>query len=201
MRRFSVFLLCALIWQVSRAQEPALPSDFRQHSLTQFNASLLNATYAYDWNRPNSLSVWSRWQWQTIDGDPSTIFANYTHGLGPNATVGIGFLQHNTGTFLNTGGNANFVYFFPINDDVKLLAGINVFAFQQTVADEQYGTNEGLDQTALENFEGFRIKFSPALRLMVNRFGVGLAFENAFGFNLSDSESANANNFNTITGT
>ncbi|MEC7263424.1 MAG: PorP/SprF family type IX secretion system membrane protein [Bacteroidota bacterium] len=201
MHRYLVFFSCALICIGLSAQEPALPTDFRQHSLTQFNSSLWNATYAYDWNQPNTLSVWSRWQWQTIDGDPSTLFANYTHSLGPKATVGLGFLQHNTGTFLNTGGNANFVYAFPINDDVKLLAGINVFAFQQTVADEQYGTIEGLDQTTLESFEGFRVKFSPALRLMVNRFGVGLAFENGFGFNLSDSESATANNFKTIIGT
>ncbi len=201
MRRFSVFLLCALVWLGLRAQGPALPSDFRQHSLTQYNASLLNATYAYDWNRPNSLSVWSRWQWQTIDGDPSSIFANYSHALGSKSIVGLGFLQHNTGVFLNTGGNANYVYAFPLNDDVKLLAGINAFAFQQTVADELYVANEGLSQEELESFEGFRVKFSPALRLMVNRFGVGLAFENAFGFNLSDSESATANNFKTILGT
>jgi type IX secretion system PorP/SprF family membrane protein len=201
MRKFVVcffaIAICSLVW----GQEPDLPSDFRQHSHTQFNASLLNPTYALEWNNPNSLSVWTRWQWQSIDGDPSTIFANYTHQLNPVSVASAGFLQHNTGVFLYTGGNLNFAQTFQLDDQVQLMAGLNVFAFQQTVADEQFVEGDGLDPVALEDFEGFKVQFTPGLRLMVNRFSVGLALENAVGFNVSGSNGQNMDSFQSVTGT
>ena len=199
MRKFVVcffaIAICSLVW----GQEPDLPSDFRQHSLTQFNASLLNPTYALDWNNPNSLSVWTRWQLQSIDGDPSTIFANYTHQLNPFSVASAGFLQHNTGVFLYTGGNLTFAQTFQLDDQVQLMAGLNVFAFQQTVADEQFVEGDGLDPVALEDFEGFKVQFTPGLRLMVNRFSVGLALENAEGFNVSGSNGQNMDSFQSVT--
>ncbi|WP_375324681.1 PorP/SprF family type IX secretion system membrane protein [Flagellimonas sp. GZD32] len=198
------FLVCictlsfsAIIW----GQEVALPSDFRQHSLTQFNASLWNPTYALDWNQPNAVSLWSRWQWQSIDGDPTSIFLNYTHELHANAIAGIGFLQHNTGTFLYTGANANFANVFQLDDNIRLMAGLNLFAFQQSVADEQFVPIDGVTDAELDGYEGFKVTFSPGFRLFINQFNVGLAFENAFGFNISGLENDSANYFKTVTGT
>lgn len=177
-----------------------MPSDFRQHTLTQFNASLWNPTYSLDWNRPNSLSIWTRWQWQSIDGDPTSIFVNYTHQLNPMAVVAGGFLQHNTGLFLYTGGNLNFAQTFQLDDGVDLMAGLNTFAFRQTVADERFGLEDELTPEELEDLEGFRVQFSPALRLMVNRFSVGVAFENAVGFSVSGN-GENMDSFQVVTGT
>lgn len=177
-----------------------MPSDFRQHTLTQFNASLWNPTYSLDWNRPNSLSIWTRWQWQGIDGDPTSIFVNYTHQLNPMAVVAGGFLQHNTGLFLYTGGNLNFAQTFQLDDGVDLMAGLNTFAFRQTVADERFGLEDELTPEELEDLEGFRVQFSPALRLMVNRFSVGVAFENAVGFSVSGN-GENMDSFQVVTGT
>jgi len=194
---FFTMVICSLSW----GQESALPSDFRQHSLTQFNASLFNPTYALDWNNPNSLSIWTRWQWQSIDGDPTSIFANYTHQLNASSVAGGGFLQHNTGIFLYTGGNLNFAQTFELDDGVGLMAGLNVFAFQQTIADEQYVQGDGPDPVALEDLEGFKVQFTPGLRLLVNRFSVGLALENAVGFNVSGNNGSNMESFQSITGT
>ena len=200
MPKFLVYLFalmfCTLVW----GQETILPSDFRQHSLTQFNASLFNPTYALDWNNPNSLSVWTRWQWQSIDGDPTSIFANYTHQLNASSVASLGFLQHNTGIFLYTGGNLNFAQTFELDEGIRLMAGLNVFAFQQTVADEQYVSGDELDPVALEDLEGFKVQFSPGLRLVVNQFSVGLALENAVGFNVSGN-SENMDSFQSFTGT
>ena len=201
MPKFLVCLFVIISTSLTWGQEPTLPSDFRQHSLTQFNASLLNPTYALDWSNPNSLSVWTRWQWQSIDGDPSTIFANYTHQLNPASVASVGFLQHNTGVFLYTGGNLTFAQTFQLDDEIQLMAGLNVFAFQQTVADEQFVEGDGLDPVALEDFEGFKVQFTPGLRLMVNRFSVGLALENAVGFNVSGSNGQNMDSFQSVTGT
>lgn len=200
MRKLVVCILVLVNFWFSRGQELVLPSDFRQHTLTQFNASLWNPTYSLDWNRPNSLSIWTRWQWQSIDGDPTSIFVNYTHQLNPMAVVAGGFLQHNTGLFLYTGGNLNFAQTFQLDDGVDLMAGLNTFAFRQTVADERFGLEDELTPEELEDLEGFRVQFSPALRLMVNRFSVGVAFENAVGFSVSGN-GENMDSFQVVTGT
>lgn len=200
MRKLVVCILVLVNFWFSRGQELVLLSDFRQHTLTQFNASLWNPTYSLDWNRPNSLSIWTRWQWQGIDGDPTSIFVNYTHQLNPMAVVAGGFLQHNTGLFLYTGGNLNFAQTFQLDDGVDLMAGLNTFAFRQTVADERFGLEDELTPEELEDLEGFRVQFSPALRLMVNRFSVGVAFENAVGFSVSGN-GENIDSFQVVTGT
>ncbi|MBR9853583.1 MAG: type IX secretion system membrane protein PorP/SprF [Algicola sp.] len=200
MRKFVVCILVMVNCSLSWGQELVLPSDFRQHSLTQFNASLWNPTYALDWNKPNSLSIWTRWQWQSIDGDPTSIFANYTHQLTPNTVASAGFLQHNTGVFLYTGGNLNFAQTFQLGEGISLMAGLNTFAFQQTVADGQFGIEDELTPEELEGLEGIKDQFSPGLRLLVNRFSVGLAFENAIGFNVSGNQE-NMDSFQVITGT
>lgn len=184
---------------VGWSQEPTLPSDFRQHALTQFNANLLNATYTSDWNNPNSFSIWTRWQWQSVDGDPTTIFANYSHQINTASSVALGFLQHNTGVFLNTGANLNYVHTFPLDEGIALLAGMNLFAFQNSLADDRFLPDQDIDLPQLENSKDFILQFSPAVRLKVNQFSVGVAFENGFGFNLSDSGNG-PENFKIFTG-
>lgn len=178
-----LFFITTFIW----SQERTLPPDLRQHNLTQFNANLLNASYGVDWNNPNSFSVWTRWQWQTIDGDPTSIFANYTHQLNQESVLGIGFLQHNTGTFLNTGANVNYAYTFLLQDNVKLIVGANLFGFQEKLADDRFVPNPDIDLPQLENTNQFMILFSPGVRLQVNRFNLGLAVENALDFNFSEN--------------
>lgn len=197
------FLLCLLVGFLSVfgwSQEPSLPPDFRQHTLTQFNANLLNANYASDWNNPNSFSIWTRWQWQSVDGDPTTIFANYSHQINTNSTVALGFLQHNTGIFLNTGANLTYVHTFSLDEGVELLAGMNLFAFQNTLADDRFVPDQDIDLPELQSSKDFILQFSPAVRLKVNQFSVGLAFENGIGFNLSDSGDS-LGNFKIVTGT
>ena len=130
MSRFFSCLLCFVFIISGWSQERTLPSDFRQHNLVHFDANLLNATNAPDWNGPNSFTIWTRWQWQTIDGDPTTIFANYTHQISPESTATLGFLQHNTGVFLDVGAHLGYVHTFPLEDNIKLKVGVNLFAFQ-----------------------------------------------------------------------
>lgn len=200
MRKTLLFLLVIWISALGWAQEPQLPSDFRQHTLTQFNASFLNATYAANWNRPNSLSVWMRWQWQTLDGDPTTTFLNYTHNINKVSTVAVGFLQHNTGTFLQTGGHFNYVHKFSVDEGVDVYAGTNVFASQRSLADDRVIPDSQMDTIQLETAEGFIVRFSPGIRLQANQFGLGLAFENAFGFGGGEGDFEETSNFKTITG-
>ncbi|NAY90731.1 type IX secretion system membrane protein PorP/SprF [Muricauda sp. JGD-17] len=197
-------LLCYLMaWTVISVsgQELSLPTDFRQHTLTHFNANLLNATYAFDWNAPNSISLWTRWQWQTVDGDPTTIFANYTHQINPKSAFALGFVQHNTGTFLDVGANLGYVYVFHFDSDIQLMAGLNLFAFQEKLADDRFVPDPQVELPELDATNSFVLQFSPSVRLQVNRFGLGLAFENAVGLDVSEDGGTNSGNFKIITGT
>lgn len=178
---FLLLLSCKLF-----GQEVVLPSDFRQHSLTQFNSSLLNSSYAIDWNNPRALSLWTRWQWQTVDGDPTSLFLNYSHTIKPKTQIGIGFLQHNTGTFLNTGGVLNFAQSFSLQPNMNLIIGANIYLFTQELADDRFNT--GSDVSDLVGTSSFIGQFSPGIRLNINNFNIGASLENVVDYNFSQSE-------------
>ncbi|WP_343486111.1 PorP/SprF family type IX secretion system membrane protein [Allomuricauda sp. d1] len=188
MRKAFGICFCLFLLVGTQAQEVSLPEDLRQHNLTQFNASLLNPTYSYDWNRPHAASFWSRWQWQTIDGDPTTLFFSYTHKLSAASTIGGGFIQHNTGTFLNTGGLLNYTHAINFDPNIKLLLGANILGFQQELADDRFMPNPDIDLPVFSETNDFLLQFTPGARLLVNNFSVALALENAIDINLTDSD-------------
>lgn len=184
MNRLSYVLVFLIVFS-SKAQETSLPQDLRQHTLTQFNASLLNPAFSNSLNNPSSLSVWTRWQWQTIDADPTTWFANYTQKLNNEAAVGIGFLQHNTGVFLNSGGIINYAQAIPFGDTSSVTFGVNLSAFQRQAAQEPLGS----DLLPLPQFaapDAFLIQVSPGVRFQFNRLNLGFTIENALDFNLTE---------------
>lgn len=186
-KAFGIYLVIFFALSAS-AQEVSLPEDLRQHNLTQFNASLFNPTYSYDWNRPHAAALWSRWQWQAIDGDPTTLFVSYTHRLKNTSAIGGGFLQHNTGTFLNTGGVLNYAQVVDFETGMKLLFGANLFFFQQKLADDQLVSNNSADLSPLQDGNEFLLQLTPGARLVVNNFSVAIALENAFDYNFTESE-------------
>ncbi len=186
MRKNIVVFMLMLFSCMLFAQETVLPADFRQHTLTQFNSSLLNATYALDWNNPRAISLWTRWQWQTIDGDPTTTFVNYSHSFNEKTAVGLGFLQHNTGIFLNTGGLLNLAQSFRLQNNVNLMVGANIYAFSQELADENINAAPGV--LGLEDINNFVAQFSPSIRLNINQFNIAATLENALDYNFSDGQ-------------
>ncbi|MEO0528168.1 MAG: type IX secretion system membrane protein PorP/SprF, partial [Bacteroidota bacterium] len=129
MTKLHFIFLFLLGIMVSRGQDVELPPDLRQHNLTEYNASLFSPVFSLDRNNPESIALWSRWQWQTIDGDPTTIFLNYTRRLDIQSAIGGGFFQHNTGVFLNTGGVLNYAYALNLKSNAQISFGINLFGF------------------------------------------------------------------------
>ncbi|WP_350292046.1 PorP/SprF family type IX secretion system membrane protein [uncultured Croceitalea sp.] len=186
MRRIIVISFILLFGCKLFGQEVVLPSDFRQHSLTQFNSSLLNPSYTLDWNNPRALSLWTRWQWQTVDGDPTSLFLNYSHTINSSTAIGLGFLQHNTGTFLNTGGVLNFAQSFSLQPNMNLIIGANIYLFTQELADDRFNT--GSDVSDLAGTSNFIGQFSPGIRLNINNFNIGASLENSVHYNFSQSE-------------
>jgi len=168
-----------------KSQEPELPYDFRQHNLTEFNSSLLSPVFLLDRNNPQSVALWTRWQWQTLDGSPTTLFLNYSRKLNEQSGIGGGFIQHNTGVFVNRGGLLNYAYNFELNTTTQLTLGVNVIGFQRKLA-EEFIMDPGLP--IFEEKSNFILQIAPAVKLQLNAFSFGIAMENLMDRNLTTNE-------------
>jgi len=182
-------ILFSLLFFVTQAQEVSLPADLRQHALTQYNASLFNPAFSLDRNNPQSVSFWTRWQWQNIDADPTTLFLNYTRSLDTNSAASVGFFQHNTGIFFNTGGTLNYAYQIEFNRLIKISLGANVFGFVQELADTRFQVTPipGIPQSVPTN--DFILQVAPGFNIQVENFSLSLASENLFDYNFADNAS------------
>tara|TARA_R110001606_G_scaffold259138_3_gene406881 strand:- start:2052 stop:3728 length:1677 start_codon:yes stop_codon:yes gene_type:complete len=185
MKNFCGALLIGFVVLGLKAQEVVLPSDFRQLNLTEYNGSLINPAYSLDRNNPSSVALWARWQWQAYDADPTSLFLNYTTRLNEVSAAGAGFFQHNTGIFLNTGAVLNYAYNIELSEKVFLGVGLNLFAFQQKLADERFFVPNPI-QTSITN--DFIVQMAPGINLSVDRFNIGLVSENLFDYNFSKNE-------------
>lgn len=194
-----IFLFLLLVTQV-KAQEIELPPDFRQHNLNQYNSSLFNPVFSLDHNNPQSFSIWSRWQWQQPDADPTTLFANYTHKFNPSSAGGIGFIQQNTGLFLQTGAVLNYAYDLEISPDFFLAMGINLFGYQQELADDRFQQSQGMGFPFLNNDPNFVLQAAPGIRLAYNNLSIGFMAENIFEYNVSEGENNKGNADNIFIG-
>ncbi|SHI93810.1 PorP/SprF family type IX secretion system membrane protein [Pseudozobellia thermophila] len=170
-------------------KEERLPADLRQHNLTTYNASLFNPAFSFDRNNAESVAFWSRWQWQAIDGDPTTVFLNYTRKLNGRSAAGLAFFQQNTGVFFNTGGALNYAYQFQFNELVRLSVGLNVFAFQQELADDRFQTDPNLPLPLTSTVgTDFIVQMAPGVNISVERLSLSLASENLIDYNFNEKE-------------
>jgi type IX secretion system PorP/SprF family membrane protein len=173
---------------VTLAQEVDLPPDFRQHNLTEYNSSLFSPIFSLDRNQPKSLALWTRWQWQSIDGDPTTLMFNYTHRLNRHSAAGLGFFQHNTGYFLETGAIANYAYGFELGTGIQLAFGLNVFGYQRKPADERFQPDPDIPlPPQLDVGNDFILQVAPGIRFQYQKFGIGLVGENFLDYNFTES--------------
>jgi type IX secretion system PorP/SprF family membrane protein len=171
----------------STAQNLELPADFRQHNLSAFNASLWNPTFSQDRNRPGSIALWTRWQWQAIDADPSSFFLNYTGNINAVSTLGAGFIQHNTGVFVQTGGVLNYVRSFTLGEGMKIAVGLNLLGYQRKLADDAFQPDEEVDFLISEN-GNFLVQMAPGVRFILDGFSLGLTASNLVDYNFTTKE-------------
>jgi len=170
MKNFCGALLFVLVVFGVKAQNPRLPEDFRQQNLTDYNSSLLNPAYALHRNNPASIALWSRWQWQLVDTDPTSVFVNYTARLNPLSSGGVGFLQHNTGIFLNTGAVINYAYGIKFGPKTTLGIGLNLFGYQQELADQRFINANPLQSAPTKDVI---LQLAPGINLRIDKFSIG----------------------------
>ena len=182
-----LFLLTVLAVFSVKSQQAELPYDYRQHNLTEFNSSLLSPVFSLDRNNPQSVALWTRWQWQTLDANPTTFFFNYTRKLNEESAIGGGFLQHNTGVFVNKGGVLNYAYNFVLNSSTKISLGINVIGYQRELA-EEFILDPDFDFPQFQEKSNFILQMAPAVRLQLNAFSFGIVMENMVDRNFTTNE-------------
>ncbi|MFS4417120.1 PorP/SprF family type IX secretion system membrane protein [Maribacter sp. 2307ULW6-5] len=185
MKNFCGALLIFFVVIGAWGQEPTLPIDFRQQNITEYNSSLLNPAFSLDRNNPSSIALWSRWQWQTFDADPTSLFINYTARLNASSAGGVGFFQHNTGIFLNTGAALNYAYDIALGEGITLGVGLNLFGYMQELADTRFFQPNPLQP---ELTTDFILQMAPGLNLRMDRFSLGITSENLFDYNFTTNE-------------
>lgn len=186
MRTKATLVSFLLFCYAAVSQEVSLPADLRQHALTQYNASLFNPTFMLDRNNPQSVSFWTRWQWQQIDADPTTLFLNYSRKINGKSGFGVGFFQHNTGIYFNTGGVLNYAYEIRFNPLIKVSFGANLFGFQQQLADTRFLPDPDIFPIPLDVSDDFILQLAPGFNLSVENFSLSVASENLFDYNVTD---------------
>ncbi|GGW43281.1 PorP/SprF family type IX secretion system membrane protein [Arenibacter certesii] len=194
-----LFILLGVFF--SNAQEAGLPTDFRQHNISEFNASLLNPVYSLDPINAHSIAFWSRYQWQHIDSDPSSWMLNYTGKINDRSSIGIGFIQHNTGVFHNSGGVVNYAYAFNLGYKMSLSFGFNLFGFTSQLADDHYQSNEPVILPQFQVSDAFILQFAPGVRFEIDGFGVGFSSDNLMDYNFNTNKSNSDRDERVFTGT
>lgn len=162
--------------------------DLRQHNLTQFNSNLFHPAFSLDQNSPRSLALWSRWQWQTIDADPSTLFVSYTGRLDSQSVYGVGYLQHNTGIFLNMGGLLNYARTITLGESAQLAVGANLYVFKKELANDRPQAGPSPPGPSLETVDDFIAQGALGVSITIDRFSAGIASENLVDFNFSNNQ-------------
>ncbi|ASV32004.1 PorP/SprF family type IX secretion system membrane protein [Maribacter cobaltidurans] len=185
MNKFCGALLIVFVVVGLNAQDVELPSDYRQHNLMEYNSSLLNPAFALDRNNPSSVAFWSRWQWQTLDADPTSLFLNYSHRLNDISTAGLGFFQQNTEIFINTGIILNYGYTITLGERASLGVGINILGFQQKLADQRFFIPNPIQTEITDDFV---VQMAPGINVKIDRFSLGLSSENLMDYNISTNE-------------
>ncbi|MCM4169729.1 hypothetical protein KCTC52924_03928 [Arenibacter antarcticus] len=198
--KFSVFLVILGVC-FSSAQDVVLPTDFRQHNGSEFNSSLMNPVFSLDRNNPHSITFWSRYQWQNIDSDPSSWFLNYHGKINDRSSMGVGFIQHNTGVFLNTGGWLNYAHAFNLGSNMQLSFGLNVFGYNSELADKRYLSGSDIVLPQQQVSDDFILQFAPGVRLEIDDFGIGLSSDNLIDYNFTTSKTNSYADEKTFMGT
>ncbi|MBT8320704.1 MAG: PorP/SprF family type IX secretion system membrane protein, partial [Eudoraea sp.] len=181
-----------------KAQEMELPVDFRQHNLTEYNSSLFSPVFSLDRNQPQSVAFWSRWQWQTVDGDPTTAFFNYSRRINRSMAGGLGGFQQNTGVFLNRGGVLNYAFTTEIAPGLDFSAGLNLFGYQRELADDSFINIPNLPDA--EDIDAFMLQVAPGIRLQYGPVSLGVVVEDMFNYNFSTSQNEVADEGNILIG-
>ena len=175
------------------SQQNYLPEGLRQHNTLLNNASLWNPTYSLDWNNPNSISLWSRWQWQSIDLDPTSLFLLYTNKFSNTSAASIGYLQNNSGVYSRQGVYLNYSQILLNKNAVQLSVGLNLFGAKEEMVDPSFPTLRPLTSNQLNGESSSNLLFSPGMRAQFNHLGVAISFENALQYNMTEDISTNQN--------
>ena len=157
-------------------QAATLPPDLRQHNLLAVSPQLFNPVFSLEQATRHEIAFWSRWQWQTIDSNPTTLLANYTARFNRLA-AGTGFFQNNIYHFQQTGWMLHLAYEIPISERMRIGLGANFFGYVQELSDNRLIVDEPLLPFS-DDTRDFVWRLAPAVQFSYDSFGVSLAFEN-----------------------
>lgn len=168
--------IALLVGRPMLSQQEALPPDLRQHNLLAVSPHVFNPTFSLEQKTRHEIALWSRWQWQTIDGNPTTFLVDYSANFGRIA-AGTGFFQNNIYHFQQTGWMFHLAYQIPINDRARISLGANFYGYVQELSDNRLIIVEPVLPFG-DDTKDFIWRLNPAVQFSYDQFGASLVFEN-----------------------
>ena len=120
------------------------------------------------------------------------------HKLRGNGAFGVGFLQQNTGVFLQTGGVLNYAYKLNIDQDLNIALGINISGFQQELADNRF--QQGPLPSLTNTVPTFVVQAAPGIQLGYRNLRLGFVGENLLDYNVTNGQKNNGSNKKILIG-
>lgn len=185
---FCTTFIISLCFLNGQSQVERLPVDLRQHNLTHLNASLLSPVFSLETKNEKPVTLWTRWQWQSIDADPTTLYLSYFHPISEESVLGGGYFQNNTGIYINRGGVINYAYSFNFKNKMRVDFGVNLFGFTQNLANITFQPDPQVQLPQLETSNSFVLQLAPALRFSIDNLGIGITSENLYDYNVTAGE-------------
>ncbi|NAS30866.1 type IX secretion system membrane protein PorP/SprF [Flavobacteriaceae bacterium R38] len=173
---------------ISNAQTTTIPLDFRQHNLVKYNRSLLNPAFSFIDSEHQQVSVWSRFQWTSLELPPTSVFANYTRRIGENNGIGIGVFQHDFGIFTANGLLLNYSRVFNLSRETHLTIGINVIPIQRSIDRNNFSVEEFNMLPESVRADAYIVRAMPGINFRTKNFNIGIVSENLFDYNFTQSD-------------
>ena len=164
-------------YQIGYTQNTPLPNDLRQHNLGIINPEIANPALSTLQYRAHKLNNWTRWQWQGVDADPTTMFVNYSFRFSENNTAGAGFFQNNDLIYSHKGAYFNYAHNFRFSHSSTLALGLNIYAFGRKSLNT-LPNNPDIDIPQLRSTDEFVMQFAPGAYFKSGNLGLGLSSEN-----------------------
>lgn len=177
-----IFLVCTTAF----SQLLDLPPDFRPHNLREYNSNLFNPAFSLRQSTEHQVALWSRWQWQNIDADPTTLNVSYIRSQ-ERMAYGAGYIQHSTGFFQQQGGMLNFAYQFSLGTELSIGLGLNLFGYQQSLLDDRFDPGDGFLPID-DEVNDFIFQMAPGLEVRLQGLGLGVVFDNMVDYNFTENE-------------
>ncbi|QLE01142.1 PorP/SprF family type IX secretion system membrane protein [Galbibacter sp. BG1] len=195
-----LLLLCWSTCLFAQEDAPVAAINIPAQNQLKFDRFLINPTFSTVNEDFSYLNLYHRNQWVSFEDNYQTYLGSYSGRISDRSGVGISVYHQRFGTISNFGVVANYAYGIRLSEISNLTFGFNLSYYNSGVDRSNIVTPDPDDPTIANLEDGNLISFQPGLNLSIGKFDVGVYAENAFDYNIDESEQLTTFDEKTFTG-